>query len=166
MRQNENTGVPMPSTNRRRFLRIVGPGGICLVAGCSTSAGTATGELFVRTRNMTTDRQRISITVFVSDEETPSVEETATIPAATGGSPPWPEHIARRRDVRATESYRVVAEVNGQQYEYQDTANCISRNRESETELTAHHELVSITVQSDEVQILSGDCPLESGANS
>jgi hypothetical protein len=115
---------------------------------------------------MTTDRQNMSITVSVSDGEAPSAEDTTTIPAATDGSPPWPEHIIRREEVHATDSYRVVAVIDGQQYEYQDTANCIDRDREDLTEFPAHHELADITIQSDEVQISSEDCPLDSGANS
>lgn len=148
----------MPSSNRRNFLRIAGSGSMCIVTGCSMS--TETGELFVRARNMTGNEQKFSITVFVSEEETPSLEDTVTVPAATDSSPPWPEHIMRRKDVSPTESYRVAAVIDGQQYEHQDTANCISRDRKGQTGLSAHHELVDVTVQSDGVEIQSEDCTI------
>jgi hypothetical protein len=138
---------------------------MCLLAGCSVPTGAVTGDLYIRTRNMTSARQTLSIEMFVANEEDPSVKDSTTIPATTGGAPPWPEHIWHRENVRASESYRVVAVINGQQYEYQDTANCINEDREGETEFSARHELVDITIQSDEVKVLSGDCPVESETN-
>lgn len=148
----------MPSPNRRTVLRVAGPVSVSLLTGCANLSSTVTGDLFIRARNMTNTRQTLSITGFVGDEEGPSLEDSTTIPAATGGDPPWPEHIWHRENVRATESYRVVATTNDQRSEYEDTANCINRDREGQTEFSAHHELVDISIQDHEVKLLSGDC--------
>jgi hypothetical protein len=124
-------------------------------------SGTTTGDLFVRARNITPAEQTVSIQLIIGEEETPSIEDSATLPGATGGTPPWPEHIWHRENVRATESYRVVTVIDDKRYEQQDVANCINKNREGETEFSAHHEVADISIQSGEIKILTGDCPVD-----
>jgi hypothetical protein len=109
---------------------------------------------------MTPAEQTLSVQLTVAEEETPSVEDTATLPEATGSTPPWPEHIWHRENVHATESYRVVTVINDQRYEQKDVANCINESREGETEFSAHHEVADISIQSGEVKILTEDCPV------
>jgi hypothetical protein len=127
--------------------------------------GTATGDLFVRARNITSTEQTVSIQLIIGEEETPSIEDSVTLPGATGGTPPWPEHIWHRENVRATESYRVVTAINDQRYEQQDVATCINENREGETKLSPHHEVADISIQPGEVEILTEDCTVDAETN-
>lgn len=111
---------------------------------------------------MTTAEQTLSLQLTVGEEEKLSIEDSTTLPGATDGTPPWPEHIWHRENVRATESYRVVTVINDQRYEQQDVANCINEDREGATERSSHHELADITIQPNDIQILTEDCPLDS----
>jgi hypothetical protein len=130
-----------------------------LFAGCSVLSGTTTGSLFVRARNMTPAEQTLSVQLTVAEEETPSIEGSVTLSGATDGTPPWPEHIWQRENVHATESYRVVTVFNDRHYERQDVANCIDEHREGEPAFSAQkHELADISIQSNEVKILTEDC--------
>jgi hypothetical protein len=151
----------MPSSDRRTFLNTIGVGSVSLLAGCSELSGTTTGDLFVRARNITPAEQTVSIQLSIGEEETPSIEDSTTLPGATGDTPPWPEHIWHRENVRATESYRVVTVIDGQRYEQQDVANCINENREGKTEFSAYHEVADISIRSGKVKILTEDCPVD-----
>lgn len=111
---------------------------------------------------MTPDEQPLSVQLTVDGEETPSIEDTLTLPGASDDTPsPWPEHIWQRKNVRATESYRLVTVIDGQRYERQDVASCINENREADPEFPAHHEVTDISIQSTEVSVLTEDCPAD-----
>jgi hypothetical protein len=108
---------------------------------------------------MTPAEQTLSVRLTVAEEETPSIKDSVTLPGATDGTPPWPEHIWQRESVHATDSYRVVTVFNDRRYEQQDVANCIDRSREGEPAFSAqNHEFADISIQSNEVKILTEDC--------
>jgi len=116
-------------------------------------------RLFVRARNMTPAEQTLSVQLTVAEEETPSIEGSVTLSGATDGTPPWPEHIWQRESVHATESYRVVTVSNDRRHERQDVANCIDEDQEGEPAFSAQkHEVADISIQSNEVKILTEDC--------
>jgi len=144
---------------RRHFFGMVGTMSLGTLAGCSSileTTQTKTGALRIRVRNISDTSHRITVRVYVNNEESVSFSNTITL-EAPGEAPHterfWPNAI---ESVSDEAPYRVVAVVDDTQHEKSDIANCIYHDGDRGT------ETINISIRENKTKILTEDCPADS----